>query len=57
MAHVQALAERFACYATAIRADITHAMDVEDTGTANLCTDISRGIETRLGALDAYLSR
>lgn len=56
-AHVQALAERFAHYATAIRADITHAMDVEDAGTANLCTDISRGIETRLGELDAYLSQ
>jgi starvation-inducible DNA-binding protein len=56
-AHVRALAERFALYATAIRADIVHAMDVEDTGTANLYTDISRGIETRLGELDAYLSQ
>lgn len=55
-AHVQALAERFAYYATAIRADITHAMDVEEAGTANLYTDISRGIEMRLGELEAYLS-
>jgi starvation-inducible DNA-binding protein len=56
-AHVRALAERFAHYATAIRADIAHAMDVEDIGTVNLYTDISRGIETRLGELDAYLSQ
>jgi starvation-inducible DNA-binding protein len=56
-AHVRALAERFAHYATAVRADIAHAMDVEDAGTANLYTDISRGIETRLGELDAYLSQ
>jgi starvation-inducible DNA-binding protein len=56
-AHVRALAERFALYATAIRAGITHAMDVEEAGTAHLYTDISRGIETRLGELDAYLSQ
>jgi starvation-inducible DNA-binding protein len=56
-AHVQALAERFAHYAAAIRADIEHATDVEDVGTANRYTDILRGIETRLGELDAYLSQ
>jgi len=54
-AHVRALAERVAHYATAIRADIAHATDVEDAATANLYTDISRQIETRLGELDAYL--
>jgi starvation-inducible DNA-binding protein len=54
-AHVQALAERFASYATAMQADITHATDVGDVGTVNLYTNISRGIETRLGELDAYL--
>ena len=56
-AHVRALAERFAYYATAVRADIAHAMDVEDAGTASLYTDISRGTETRLGELDAYLAQ
>jgi starvation-inducible DNA-binding protein len=56
-AHVRALAERFAHYATAIRADLAHTMDIEDVGTANLYIDISRGIETRLGELDAYLSQ
>ena len=30
IAHVRALAERFAHYATVVRADITHAADVED---------------------------
>ena len=54
-AHVRAVAERFAHYATAMRDDIVHATDVEDAGTANLYTDISRQIEKRLGELDAYL--
>jgi starvation-inducible DNA-binding protein len=56
MTHVRALAERLAFYATAIRADIVHATDIEEVGTANLYIDLSRGIETRLGELDAYLS-
>jgi starvation-inducible DNA-binding protein len=55
--HVLALAERFAHYDTAIRANITHATDVEDTITAHLYTEISRGIEKRLGGLDAHLHR
>lgn len=54
-AHARALAERFAHYATAIRANIAHATDVEDANTASICTDISRGIENRLGALEAHL--
>jgi len=55
LAHVRALAERFAHYASVVRADITYAADVEDANTANLYTDISRGIETRLRGLDAHL--
>ena len=54
-AHVRALAECFASYATALRADIAHATDVEDAGSAALYTDISRGVDQRLGFLDAYL--
>ena len=54
-AHVLALAERLAHYATAIRAAIEHTADVEDAVTANVYTDISRGIETRLSFLDTYL--
>jgi len=53
-AHVQALGERFASYATELRTSMTHATDVEDMGSAALYTDISRGIEKRLGFLDAY---
>jgi len=56
-AHVRALAERFAPYATALRADIAHATEVEDAGSAAIYTDISRGVDKRLGFLEAYLHR
>jgi starvation-inducible DNA-binding protein len=56
-AHVRALTECFASYATALRADIAHATDVEDAGSAALYTDISRGVDKRLGFLEAYLHR
>lgn len=54
-AHVLALAERFAFYATALRAGISHATDVEDAGSAAVYTDISRGVEKRLWFLEAHL--
>jgi len=54
-AHMRALAERFASYATALRDDIAHATEVEDAGSAALYTDISRAVDTRLGFLEAYL--
>jgi starvation-inducible DNA-binding protein len=54
-AHVRALVERFADYARAIRACIAQAADVEDADTANVYTDISRGIDKRLSVLQAYL--
>ena len=54
-AHVRALTECFASYATALRADIAHATEVEEAGSTALYTDISRGVDTRLGFLDAYL--
>jgi starvation-inducible DNA-binding protein len=50
-AHVLALAERYAHYATMVRANIAHAADVEDATTAHLYTNISYEIETRLGGL------
>jgi starvation-inducible DNA-binding protein len=56
-AHVRELAERFAQYATALRDSIAYATDVEDANTASIYTDISRGIENRLGTLDAHLHR
>ena len=57
LAHVRALAERVAPYATALRADITLAADVEDAGSAAVYTDISRGIDKQLWVLDAHLHR
>ena len=48
-------AERFALYATVLRASSTHAADVEDGVTAAIYTEVSRGIEKRLWMLDAYL--
>jgi starvation-inducible DNA-binding protein len=54
-AHVRALTECFASYATALRADIAHATEVEDAGSAALYTEISRGVDKRLWFLEAYL--
>jgi starvation-inducible DNA-binding protein len=56
-AHVRALAERVAHYATTMRSGITHTADVEDAVTSAVYTDITRGIEKRLGDLESYLYR
>ena len=53
--HALALAERFAHYTTAIRDAIARATDVGDADTAAIYTDISRGVDKRLGDLDAHL--
>jgi starvation-inducible DNA-binding protein len=54
-AHVLALADRFAQCAKAIRYGISQAADVEDTVTAAIYTDISRGIDKRLSCLEGHL--
>jgi starvation-inducible DNA-binding protein len=54
-AHVVALAERFANYATAMRGGIALAADVEDADSAAVYTDISRGVDKRLWVLEAHL--
>ena len=54
-AHVDALAERLAHYGKMVRTCMTKAADVEDTDTANIYTDISRGIAQRLRLLEAHL--
>jgi starvation-inducible DNA-binding protein len=54
-AHALALAERFAHYTTAIRDAIACAADVGDADTAAIYTDISRGVDKRLGGLEAHL--
>lgn len=56
-AHVRALAERFAPYATGLRDAIARAAEVEDAGSAALYTDLSRGVDQQLGILDAHLHR
>ena len=56
-AHMRALAERFASYATALRDDIARAAEVEDAGSAAVYTDLARGVDKQLGVLDAHLYR
>jgi starvation-inducible DNA-binding protein len=54
-AHVLALADRFAQCGKAVRYGISQAADVEDTVTAAIYTDISRGIDKRLSCLEVHL--
>ena len=49
-AHVLALAERFASYATALRTSMKHATDVEDVGSVALYIDITRGARSGSGS-------
>ena len=54
-AHVLALAERFAYYATTLREGIALAADVEDAGSAALYTDLSRKVDKQIWVLEAHL--
>jgi starvation-inducible DNA-binding protein len=54
-AHVLALAERFASYATTLREGIVQAADVEDAGSAALYTDLSRKVDKQIWVLEAHL--
>jgi starvation-inducible DNA-binding protein len=56
-AHMVALAERFASYASAMRGGIALAADVEDADSAAVYTDISRGVDKQLWVLEAHLYR
>jgi starvation-inducible DNA-binding protein len=55
-AQVEALAERFAPYARAMRGSIGLAADVEDADTAAVYTDLSRGVDKQLWILEAHLN-
>ena len=55
--HVAALVEQFAHYALVMRRSIALATDVEDAGSAAVCTDISRGVDKQLWILEAHLHR
>jgi starvation-inducible DNA-binding protein len=53
--HVDALAERFASDAATVRAAIDTAAATGDADTADLLTEISRGIDKHLWFLEAHL--
>jgi starvation-inducible DNA-binding protein len=53
--HVEALAERFARYAATTRAAITRANEQGDADTADLFTQVSRGVDKHLWFLEAHL--
>jgi starvation-inducible DNA-binding protein len=55
LAHVEALAERYANYAATTRAGIDTATECSDQTTADLLTEISRGIDKSLWFLEAHL--
>ncbi|WNZ22593.1 DNA starvation/stationary phase protection protein Dps [Leptolyngbya sp. NK1-12] len=53
--HVTALADRYAAYAKSLRDNIDATDDLGDADTADLYTEISRGIDKRLWFLEAHL--
>src|SRR5687767_11818387 len=53
--HVAMLAERYAYYAFTTRTAINAAADAGDAGTADLFTEISRGVDKHLWFLEAHL--
>ncbi len=53
--HVTALTERFASYAKLLRAGIDGTTELGDADTADLYTEVSRGIDKRLWFLEAHL--
>ena len=55
LAHVEALAVRFASYATTTRAAIDTATTCGDADTADMFTEISRGVDKQLWFLEAHL--
>ena len=53
--HVNALIERYAACANAIRKNIDDTDDAGDTGTSDLFTEISRGLDKQLWFLEAHV--
>jgi starvation-inducible DNA-binding protein len=53
--HIIALADRYAPYAKLVRAGIDQTDKLGDADTADLFTEISRGIDKRLWFLEAHL--
>lgn len=57
MAHVKALVERYAMVAASTRTAIDTADKAEDMDTADLMTEISRGMDKWLWFLEAHLQK
>lgn len=55
MEHVEALADRFAALSTTTRAAIDTSEDLGDMDTADLFTEVSRGLDKSLWFLEAHL--
>lgn len=55
MQHVEAMAERFAALAATTRAAIDAAEELGDADTADLFTEVSRGLDKSLWFLEAHL--
>ena len=53
--HIAALSERFGIYCQSLRSKIEKAADLEDAGTSDLFTEISRNADKRLWFLEAHL--
>jgi len=54
-AHVAALADRLADFGRRVRTDIAAATRLDDAGTADLLTGISRDVDKQLWFLEAHL--
>lgn len=52
--HLQALIERFAAVANAVRKNIDETDEAGDAGTADLFTEVSRGLDKQLWFLEAH---
>ncbi len=52
--HVKALIERYAAFANSVRQNIDDTDEAGDAGTADLLTEISRGVDKQLWFLEAH---
>jgi starvation-inducible DNA-binding protein len=53
--HLAALIDRYATYANAVRTSIDEAADAGDAGTADIFTEVSRGVDKQLWFLEAHV--